>query len=76
MTRNGGRRPPTPGMELLAEAASETEAAAIAAALERFLVDTARPTTRRDPDQSPWQRAALWEGVSRSEGLARKARSE
>ncbi len=76
MARNGERRPPTSRIELLTKPASETEAAAIVAALERFFADTAPAAPRRGPEQSPWQRAALREGVSRSEGLAPSAHSE
>jgi hypothetical protein len=45
-------------------APSEHEAAAIAAAIERFVAETAAPPAsgRRDT-LSPWQRAALTEGV-------------
>ena len=54
MTTNGQRRPPRPRIEIEASNATPEEAAVIAAALERFLAETA----------SPWQRAALIEGVS------------
>ena len=43
--------------------ASVDEAAAIAAAVERFLVETAPPPASAGEDVSPWQRAALLEGV-------------
>jgi hypothetical protein len=68
MERNGERRPRRPSIELLTEPASEAEAAAVVAALERFLTETAPPPGT--PSQSPWQRAALQEGVSRSMDLA------
>jgi hypothetical protein len=42
--------------------ASEAEAAAIAAALEQFLADTA-PAPQARESVSRWQRAALQEGV-------------
>jgi hypothetical protein len=42
--------------------ASEEEAAAIAVALERFLAETAPAPA--GPQVSPWQRAALDEGIS------------
>ena len=48
-------------------AAAPDEAAAIAAALERFLRETA-PAPRAS-EQSRWQRAALREGVERHTGL-------
>jgi hypothetical protein len=44
--------------------ASETEAAAIVAALEQFLTETTPAAPPVEPAQSPWQRAALHEGVS------------
>jgi hypothetical protein len=39
------------------------EAAAIAAALERFVAETAAPGGKPEEAVSPWQRAALVEGV-------------
>jgi hypothetical protein len=60
---NGNRKPPRPRIELLTTAASDSEAAAIVAALEQFLADTA-PVAEAKPVQSPWQRAALEEGIS------------
>jgi hypothetical protein len=42
--------------------ASDEEAAAIAVALERFLAETAPAPA--GPQVSPWQRAALDEGIS------------
>jgi hypothetical protein len=45
------------------QSASADETAAIAAAVERFLAETA-PATPDADDVSPWQRAALLEGVS------------
>jgi hypothetical protein len=44
--------------------ASETEAAAIAAAVEQFLADTAPLPSAEGPPVSAWQRAALEEGIS------------
>jgi hypothetical protein len=54
-----------PKLELIASSASPAEAAAIVAALERFMRDTApRPAaTARGVD--PWLRAAMLEGVAR-----------
>jgi hypothetical protein len=60
--RNGKRSPPRPQIEIEAPSASPEEAAAIAAALERFLVETA-PTPHASPPGSRWQQAALREGV-------------
>lgn len=42
---------------------SEAEGAAVVAALERFLYETAPPPTARQ--ESRWQRAALREGMER-----------
>lgn len=64
MSGNGTRRPPRPRIELVTEAASDTEAAAIVAALEQFLVDTAPRPASSKPAQNPWLRAALEEGIS------------
>ena len=64
MGSNGERRPPKPKITLLTEPASDTEAAAIVAALERFLSETAPAPATADPPESAWQRAALTEGVS------------
>jgi hypothetical protein len=44
--------------------ASEDEAAAIAAAVELFVAETAPQASDAEGDASPWQRAALLEGVS------------
>lgn len=60
---NGSRRPPRPRIELVSGGASDAEAAAIVAALEHFLVDTAPPPLAR-PASRPWQRAALEEGIA------------
>jgi hypothetical protein len=64
MGRNGERHPPRPRIELVTEPASEGEAAAIVAAMERFLAETAPPPSARAAPGSRWQRAALIEGVS------------
>jgi hypothetical protein len=60
--RNGKHSPPRPQIEIEAPSASPEEAAAIAAALERFLVETA-PSPEAARPRSRWQRAALREGV-------------
>lgn len=49
----------------MASTATPAEAAAIVAALERFVRDTARPGQSPATAVDPWQRAALLEGVSR-----------
>jgi len=61
---NGKRRPPRPKIELVAGGASAGEAAAIVAALEQFLADTAPAPSVSGPAQSPWLRAALEEGIA------------
>jgi hypothetical protein len=45
--------------------ASPEEAAAIAAAIEQFLRDTAPPPAPTGGSASPWLRAAFFEGVGR-----------
>jgi len=56
-------------LELIAPSASPEEAAAIVAALERFLRATAAPagTSAGPAGPDPWQRAALLEGVARTQ---------
>jgi hypothetical protein len=65
---DGKRRPPRPRIEVISPAASPQEAAAIAAAIERFVADTA-PAPESAPAVSAWQRAALEEGVSAKQAL-------
>jgi hypothetical protein len=63
MSRNGSHHPPRPRIEVSTGAATPEEAAAIAAAIEQFLRDTA-PAPAADGDAvNPWLRAALYEGV-------------
>jgi hypothetical protein len=59
--RNGKQSPPRPQIEIQSANATPEEAAAIAAALERFLWETA-PAPRAAP-RSRWQDAALREGI-------------
>ena len=66
--RNGKHTPPRPEIRIDAPGASPEEAAAIAAALERFLWETA-PGPQVTP-VSRWQQAALREGVSARSQLA------
>ena len=54
-----------PKLEIVAPAASPEEAAAVVAAIERFLRETAPPPAPPAPARNPWQRAALLEGVDR-----------
>jgi hypothetical protein len=56
-----------PRLQLIAPGASAEEGAAIVAALERFMRETAPAPAGggRNQDQDPWTRAAIREGVSR-----------
>ncbi len=67
MARNGRQSPPRPRIEIRSAAAAPDEAAAIAAALERFLRETA--PSPRPAEVSRWQRAALAEGIGSRPGL-------
>jgi hypothetical protein len=72
MSGNGSRRPPRPRIEMLAPA-DPREAAAIVAAVEQFLADTA-PAPAPAVSQSPWQRAALVGGVSAKQAFGPERR--
>jgi hypothetical protein len=65
VSRNGKHRPGRPRIELQG-AASPEEAAAIAAAIEQFLRDTAPPPAAPDGSISPWLRAGLLEATGAS----------
>jgi hypothetical protein len=65
MSRNGQQRPARPRIELSGGPASPEEAAAIAAAIEQFLRDTAPPPAPTGAQVSPWLRAGLFEGTKR-----------
>jgi hypothetical protein len=54
-----------PKLTIVAPDASAEEAAAVVAALERFMRDTAPVPAPPPPRADPWQRAALHEGVAR-----------
>jgi hypothetical protein len=54
-----------PKLTLVAPNASPEEAAAVVAAVERFMRATAPPAAPAAPKRDPWQRAALVEGVDR-----------
>ena len=67
MGRNGKQNPARPRIEVR-QAASPEEAAAIAAAIEQFMRDTAPPPAQGEPELSPWLRAGLLEGTKRAAG--------
>ena len=54
-----------PRLELIAPSASPEEAAAVVAAIEQFMRDTAPPPAARPSRPNPWLRAALLEGTGR-----------
>jgi hypothetical protein len=54
-----------PQLSIVAPNASPEEAAAVIAALERFMRDTAPPPVPPAPRANQWQLAGLHEGVSR-----------
>jgi hypothetical protein len=54
-----------PKLTIVAPNASPEEAAAVVAAVERFMRETAPPPARPAPKRNPWQDAALHEGVAR-----------
>jgi hypothetical protein len=66
MARNGKKRPARPRIEVRQAAAGPEEAAAIAAAIEQFLRDTAPPPAEEGPALSPWAQAGLLEATGRS----------
>jgi hypothetical protein len=65
VSRNGQQRPARPRIELSGGPASPEEAAAIAAAIEQFLRDTAPPPADAEARVNPWLRAGLLEGAGR-----------
>jgi hypothetical protein len=70
MPRNGARKPPRPQIELVTQPASQSEAAAIVAALEQFLAETAPAPSSAATAESPWRQAALREAISARTGHA------
>jgi hypothetical protein len=52
-----------PKLTIVAPNASPEEAAAVIAALEQFMRETAPPPAPPAPERNPWQAAALREGV-------------
>ena len=67
MSRNGKQHPTRPRIELEGATASPEEAAAIAAAIEQFLRDTAPPPAPAGVSMSPWLRAGLLEATGAQE---------
>jgi hypothetical protein len=65
VARNGKQSPRRPRIELRQTSASPAEAAAIAAAIEQFLRDTAPAPAPAGPALNPWLRAGLFEGTGR-----------
>ena len=63
MGRNGKHAPPRPRIEVRQSVAGPEEAAAIAAAIEQFLRDTAPAPAPEGEPRDPWMRAGLFEGV-------------
>ena len=68
MRANGNQRAQLPRIEMQGPAEPE-EAAAVIAAVEQFLTDTA-PAPAPSAMVNPWQRAALLEGVRSKESFA------
>jgi hypothetical protein len=62
--RNGKQSPARPRIEMR-QSASPEEAAAIAAAIEQFMRDTAPPPVAAGSRMSPWLRAGLYAGTGR-----------
>jgi hypothetical protein len=54
-----------PRLELHGSSATPEEAAALMAAVEQFLRDTAPPPAAEEPAPSPWVRAARLDAVDR-----------
>ena len=63
MGRNGKHAPPRPRIEMRQSAASPEEAAAVVAAIEQFLRDTAPAPQPVEHAMNPWLRAGLYENV-------------
>jgi len=59
-----------PKLTIVAPNASAEEAAAVVAALERFMRETAPSQAPPEPKRNPWHEAALREGVARAPGIS------
>jgi hypothetical protein len=59
-----------PKLTIVAPDASPEEAAAVVAAVEQFMRDTAPPPAPPAPARNPWVRAARLEGVGIEPGAA------
>ena len=57
-----------PKLRLVAPGASPEEAAAVVAAIERFMRETPPPPASAPAPENPWVRAARLEGVQRDVG--------
>ena len=57
-----------PELRIVAPNAAPEEAAAVVAALERFMRATAPVPAPPRPERNRWQQAGLWEGISRAPG--------
>jgi hypothetical protein len=53
-------------LSIVAPGVAPEEAAAVIAAVQRFIRDTAPPPAPAVPRRNPWQRAALHESVDRA----------
>jgi hypothetical protein len=53
-------------LTIVAPNASPEEAAAVIAAVQRFIRDTAPALASAPPARNPWQQAALLEGIDRA----------
>jgi hypothetical protein len=58
-----------PQLSIVAPGACPQEAAAVVAALQRFMRDTASVPVGQPAPRSPWLQASLHEGVARQPGL-------
>ena len=68
MSRNGHRHPARPRIELSGASASPEEAAAITAAVEPFMRDTAPAPGPAGPAVNRWLRAGMLDATGRGPG--------